>query len=131
MYPLSTVAVVDGRRSFHDLITAALRAVGYPVIEYESRSAFLVAYPWEKPRIVVMGAHNDGTDLSQEQAVKHLLIAHPASLLPILLFGPGPDDPALIRAAAIPGTEVLPLPLTEKGIVDAVQRVGGRSLSLT
>ena len=117
------VAVVDGRRSLHDLITAALRAVGYSVSEYESRSQFLFDFPWERPRIVVMGSHNDGSDVSQADAVKHLLLSSARPHLPILLFAPSATDPNLVAAAAIPGTEALPFPLTADGIIAKVNLV--------
>ncbi|MCA1670216.1 MAG: hypothetical protein LC793_23095 [Thermomicrobia bacterium] len=117
------VAVVDGRRSLHDLVTAALRTVGYAVSEYESRSQFLFDFRSERPRIVVMGAHNDGSDVSQVDAVKHLLLSSARPHLPILLFAPSEDDPSLVAAAAIPGTEVLPFPVTAEGIVLKVNLV--------
>lgn len=118
-----SVAVVDGRRTLHDVICGALRAAGYPVVEYESRSQFLIAYPWERPRIVVIGAFYDSMDLTQEVAAKSLLLSRPRPFLPILLFAPSADDTELMRAAAVAGTEVLPLPLTAEGVVAAVNRI--------
>lgn len=124
---LPPVAVVDGRRTLHDLISAALRAAGFPVTEYEARNQFLIDYAWERPRIVVIGAFHTDADVSQEAAVKTLLLSRPRPLLPILLFAPSATDNNLARAAAIAGTEVLPLPLTPDGIVAAVRRVAAKS----
>ena len=110
-----------------DLIATALRSAGFPVAEYESRSQFLLDYAWERPRIVIVGAFHDAADVSQEEAVKSLLLSRPRPSLPILLFAPSADDANLVRAAAIAGTEVLPLPPTAEGIVAAVLRVARAS----